>query len=219
MSLVILNFHGVGRVPRSIDSGEYGCWLDQDFFEAVLDLIIGHPNIRITVDDGNESDYTLILPALRRRNLTATFFICSGRLGKPTFLNQEQLVALSESGMNIGSHGVDHVSWRKLSSPALSHELQASRSTLQKICKQPIDSAACPFGEYNRTVLQKAKEAGYKSVFTSDGGAAKADCWLLARNTVTRKTPIESLRHLTANGPTIWEQTKISARTLLKRLR
>ena len=80
MRRLVLNFHGVGPVTRSIDQGELDCWLDTDFFDEVLNLIGKRGNVLVTVDDGNESDFTHILPALLKRGLRAKFFICSARL-------------------------------------------------------------------------------------------------------------------------------------------
>ena len=120
---VILNFHGVGPVPRKIDSGENDCWLERDVFCGMLDLIRCRPDVKITIDDGNASDFEIIFPELMQRGMRATFFVCSGRLGQPTFMERNQVRELSESGMGIGSHGVNHVPWRNLPTHQLREKL------------------------------------------------------------------------------------------------
>ncbi len=131
---------------------ERNCWLDQSFFEAVLDLVRGQGHVNLTFDDGNASDVQIVLPALEQRGLKATFFVCSGRLDQPSFLNRSHIRKLQAHGMNIGSHGVAHISWRKLPQNRLADELEGSRRVLQDVCGLPVDTAACPFGAYDRTV-------------------------------------------------------------------
>src|SRR5205814_8045471 len=109
---------------RPIDAGERHCWIDKEFFEAVLDITRGQPHVRLTVDDGNASDFEIVLPSLLRRGLRATFFVCSGRLDQPTFLSRDQVWELRSQGMGLGSHGVAHIPWRHLSPARLSDELE-----------------------------------------------------------------------------------------------
>jgi peptidoglycan/xylan/chitin deacetylase (PgdA/CDA1 family) len=219
VSLIILNFHGVGPVPRDIDDAERDCWLDQDAFEAMLDLAREQARVQLTFDDGNVSDVEIALPALLQRNLSATFFICSGRLDQPTFLSRSQVRDLRAHGMGIGSHGIDHVSWRKLSAPRLADELEGSRRVLETVCGSPVDTAACPFGEYDRTVLNGLRRAGYRLAYTSDEGAAAGHQWLRSRTTVTRSMKLGDVQRLVRQGSGPWEQLGIDVRKLCKRLR
>lgn len=219
MSVTILNFHGVGPLTRAIDAGERNCWLDQNHFEAVLDLVSGQKHIRLTVDDGNASDFDFILPALLRRGLTASFFVCSGLLDQPTYLTRKQVQELQAGGMTIGSHGTLHRAWSKLSPIALTAELQDSRVALEEICRTKIDTAACPFGAYNRKVLNALRRAGYHTVYTSDKGSASESDWMRARNTVLRSTPLTEIEKLVRQGPTLAKQSLINARKLIKRLK
>ena len=219
MSLVILNFHGVGPIPRKIDDAEHDCWLEEDTFKAVLDLTRGQAHVQLTFDDGNASDAGIVLPALLRRGLQATFFVCSGRLDQPTFLSRGQVRELLAHGMCIGSHGVAHLSWRQLAPARLADELDGSRRVLEQVCGTPIDTAACPFGAYDRAVLRGLRQAGYRHVYTSDGGVSDENHWLRPRTTVTRLMTMDDIQWLVQHGPGVWEQSSINARKLVKRLR
>lgn len=219
MSSLILNFHGIGPVTRNIDTGELNCWLDQDFFESVLDLVRGQSQVQLTFDDGNSSDLELALPALQKQGLKATFFICSGRLDQPTFLKPNQVLELQAADMEIGSHGIDHIPWRRTTEDQLHRELSHSKVTLEKVCGKSVQSAACPFGSYDRRVLNGLRHAGYQKVFTSDGGTASPRQWLQARTTITRSMSLDAIRHLVQKGPGIRTQTLINARKFIKRLR
>jgi peptidoglycan/xylan/chitin deacetylase (PgdA/CDA1 family) len=219
MAMIILTFHGVGPVPRNVDEGERNCWLEQEHFEAVLDLARGQAHVELTFDDGNASDVEVVLPALLRRGLRATFFVCSARLDQPTFLSRDQVRELQSQGMRIGSHGVEHRSWRHLSHGQLEDELEGSRRALEAVCSAPVDAAACPFGAYDRHVLLGLRQAGYRFVYTSDGGSAAKDQSLQARTTITRSTPPADIQRLILRGTGAGEQWLIDLRKLLKRFR
>lgn len=219
MSSLILNFHGIGPTPRTIDHGEYNCWLDQDFFEAILDLVRGQPQVQLTFDDGNASDVEIALPMLLQRGLKATFFVCTGRLDQPTFLSQSQLRNLITQGMGIGSHGVNHLAWRHLSTAKLIEETTDSKNAIESLGGIEVNRAACPFGSYDRRVLTTLRTAGYRFVYTSDGGASSLEQRLQARNTVTRSTRLETIQTLIQRGPGVCIQSLINARKFLKRLR
>lgn len=219
MSLLILTFHGLGPPPREPQPGEADCWLEQEAFEEVLDLVVGQPHVRLTFDDGNASDAETALPLLTQRSLTATFFVCSNLVDQPTYLSRNQLRELRQTGMRIGSHGADHVSWRNLSPERFRQEVVESRRALEQMCGVPITDASCPFGEYDSHVLSGLRQAGYKCVYTSDDGTCREGDWLKARTTVLRRSPLSSVQRLIARGPTRLDQLMVDLKKLYKRRR
>jgi peptidoglycan/xylan/chitin deacetylase (PgdA/CDA1 family) len=192
MKELILNFHGIGTPKSNVALKEAIFWLDKGNFLRVLDelaqavqeLQVG--SIKITFDDGNSSDVETALPALVSRGLQATFFICSGRIGRGGYLNETDIKELTAHGMKIGSHGVRHICWRGLDNAELENEIFGSKSALEQICRSEVKRAAIPFGSYDRRVLAKLKWAGYEEVYTSDGGFANQDSWMKPRNTLVR---------------------------------
>lgn len=181
---VNLTFHGVGEPERRLDPGEEQFWVGRGQFECVLDTVAGRSDVRITFDDGNQSDLEYALPALRRRGLKATFFVVAGRLGVPGFLDQGGVRELAAEGMAIGCHGMRHQSWRRLGEPALREELVEARRLLEQVVERPVTEAACPFGLYDRRVLHWLRRSGYRRIYTSDRGTAESDGWMQARNSV-----------------------------------
>jgi peptidoglycan/xylan/chitin deacetylase (PgdA/CDA1 family) len=140
-------------------------------------------------------------------------------LDQPTFLSAAQVRELQSKGMHIGSHGVDHVSWRRLTRHQLQDDLRTSRVKLGDICGSAVDSAACPFGEYDRVVLGELWNSGYKTVYTSDGGAADGDDWIKPRTTITRGTRLFDLALLVQKGVGRCRQLKIDLHRMIKRVR
>jgi len=203
MSKRILNltFHGLGDPPAWIDDAERPVWVAEDAFHDMLAFVAQRPDpIRITFDDGNASDYEIALPALRRHGLTADFFVCSGRFGMEGCLDASQVRRLREAGMRIGTHGVAHVPWRRLSPDELASELDDSVRAIEEAAGAAIRTAACPFGDYDRQVLSALKERGFERVFTSDGGLARADEWRQPRCTILAGDDISTIETLLRGG-------------------
>ena len=182
-----LTFHGIGEPTRPLAPGEDDIWISLEWFLAILDDVKDRTDIRLSFDDGNISDLWHGLPALRERGLAATFFVVAGRLGKPGFLTEEDVQALARAGMTIGCHGMTHTPWRRLSSQVLHEELRDSRTILENVAGTTVDTAACPFGAYDRRVLNALRAYGYRRVFTSDDGPARADGWLQPRNSINHR--------------------------------
>ncbi len=193
-----LTFHGVGEPMRRLGPGELDVWIDEDRLSSILDAVAGRDDVRISFDDGNASDVLIALAQLRRRGLTATFFVVSQRLGLPGFLDEEDLVALVGEGMTIGCHGMHHRPWRGLGDLALREETWSARQRLEAIVDRPVTQAACPFGAYDRRVLSQLSHLGYGRVFTSDGGPARAESWLQPRTTIRRGDRADVLERIVA---------------------
>ena len=217
----ILNlcFHGVGTPHRELEVNEAQYWVEVEQFEELLDLIRRHPSIRITFDDGNASDLNHALPALLRKNLTATFFVVAGRLDQPGSLSRVDVRTLAASGMTIGSHGLVHRPWRSTDDNDLRAEMRAS-SIIAEAARAPVRLAACPFGSYDRRVLSALREHGYTRVYTVDEGHSRPAAWLQARHTLrSSDSPIDIERlACTPRRPSVTAAIR-GGKKLVKRLR
>lgn len=197
----VLNFHGIGISDRQLRDGEEDVCIDRRQFVEVLDAVSGRDDVLLTFDDGNRSDVTEALPELAQRNLRAQFFVCAARLGVPGFLGPSEVRELRTAGMSIGSHGMDHVRWRKLDPAGLHREIVQAKQILEEALEEPVATAACPFGAYDQRTLRALRHAGFTRVYTSDGGPASANDWLVARTTVTRRDSADSLARLLDGTP------------------
>jgi peptidoglycan/xylan/chitin deacetylase (PgdA/CDA1 family) len=180
-----LTFHGVGEPQRPLQPGEEDVWVDRDRFLSLLDSLARGEGVRITFDDGNASDLHHALPALRERGLSATFFVVAGRLGEPTFLDEDGVRELAGAGMEIGCHGMRHRPWRGLGDHALREELVEAKQRLEEVVERPVTDAACPFGSYDRRVVRSLRRFGYRRVYTSDRGTTRPGLFVQARNSVS----------------------------------
>ena len=217
--LLNLTFHGIGTPARELEPGEADVWVSREQFEAVLDRAATLGGVRITFDDGNKSDLELALPALRRRSLTATFFVVAGRLGETEFLDGDDVRALRDADMTIGCHGMHHRPWRTLDDAELERELVEARGVLEEVVDVPVTQAACPFGSYNRRVLRALRRSGYAEVHTSDRGLARPGDWMQARNTVHSGDDGRMLDRILAAHGSRPRALRHRARLVAKRLR
>ena len=136
----------------------------------------------LTFDDGLLNNYTVAYPILKEHNLKAYFFIIVGKVGTAGYMNWEQIRELKDAGMIIGSHGMSHRILTELSEQELDFELRVSKKFLQEYLGDKIEFLSIPRGFVNKEVIEKAKELGYKAVFTSN--AKDADGFKFGRITV-----------------------------------
>lgn len=182
-----LNFHGIGTPARALEPGEAPYWVSEAQFTAILDRVTQSPEpgrYVITFDDGNLSDYTIALPALTARGLTARFFMLTGRLGTEGSLTAAQLRDMRAAGMEIGSHGIGHVPWTSLDDAALAEEVTHSKAVLEEVCGAVVVEAGIPFGRYDARVLRALRRAGYAIAWSSDAGMLNATAFLRARTSL-----------------------------------
>jgi peptidoglycan/xylan/chitin deacetylase (PgdA/CDA1 family) len=174
-------FHGIGTPERTLEPGEDAFWVTEERFMEILDDVTAWPDSRLSFDDGNASDLSIALPALLERGLTADFFIIAGRLGEPGCLSEDGVREIARHGMTIGSHGMHHRPWRRLDAAHVEEEFGIARDRISDVVGTTVDSAACPFGAYDRTSLSALRRHGYRKVFTSDRRPAKLGAWLQPR--------------------------------------
>lgn len=179
----ILNFHGLGEPPAFVEADERPYWASVSAFEAIVAMAAKAPRARvgITFDDGNTSDLAIAAPRLAAAGLSATFFVCTDRLGAEGYLNEADLRALVGFGMEVGSHGEAHVRWTGLERSAVRGIVSRSLAKLSDVCGRPVRTVAIPFGAYDRTVLAALRDAGVERAFSSDGGLALTGAMLQPR--------------------------------------
>lgn len=211
-------FHGIGTPGRQIDEDEARYWVTRDAYLHILDEVATWPSVALSFDDGNASDVEVGLPALVERGLTATFFVLAGRLDEPGSVTSDQVRALPAAGMTVGTHGMDHVSWRSMPPAVRDRELVEARSVIAGLAGE-VTAAALPRGQYDRGTLHWLRRLGYASVHTSDRRPATVGAWLQPRFSVTRDDTAQTLvRHALEPRPA-HQRAALEVKGLLKRVR
>jgi peptidoglycan/xylan/chitin deacetylase (PgdA/CDA1 family) len=199
-TVVNLCFHGIGEPDRELEPDEERYWVGEDQFEELLEVVRREPNLRLTFDDGNASDVELALPALKRAGLSASFFLIAGRIGHRGSVDADGVRELARAGMTVGNHGLRHRPWRALDPDAEREELLDAQAAIAGAAGKAVDEASFPFGEYDRNALRAVRRAGFRRVYTVDGGPARADAWLQSRHTITSAETAASLEAVARAG-------------------
>jgi peptidoglycan/xylan/chitin deacetylase (PgdA/CDA1 family) len=125
----------------------------------------------LTFDDGGASAL-LAAEMLERRGWRGAFFVTTGRIGTPGFLNADGVRELVARGHEVGSHSHTHPTYMgTLTREELAGEWVASREILAELLGGPPHSAAVPGGFLSPTVLEEAARAGYRLLMTSEPSA------------------------------------------------
>ena len=131
----------------------------------------------ITFDDGLESFARNAIPILEKANVPATVFVVPDALGcKPCWaetyydpqeivMSKEQLLGLPAL-ISVGSHTLTHPDLVKLSEQAAAHEIAESRRKLESLLQRPVTTFSFPHGEFNSSLVDQCRQAGYERVFT-----------------------------------------------------
>lgn len=146
-------------------------------------------SVLITFDDGYADNFAAF-NEITRRNMQACWFIVTKDVGTDSswhdagapsakLLAPSQLIEMSQVGMDIGSHTHSHSRLTSIPAKMISDELIQSKDYLSTLLNKPIDSLAYPYGLYNKNVLTKTGECGYKIAFTTASGFGKINSNLL----------------------------------------
>jgi peptidoglycan/xylan/chitin deacetylase (PgdA/CDA1 family) len=127
--------------------------------------------VGLTFDDGYRDFAEHAVPILEKYGFTATVFVIAGRLGghnawdperpRKELLTANEIRAVAAAGMEIGSHGMTHVSLPKADDAALSVEVAQSREKLQELTGHQVRGFCYPYGDQDSRVVTAAQAAGY----------------------------------------------------------
>lgn len=160
-------YHSIGESINPEAGGRLYC-VGLNKFKQQMELIHRiKAQITLTFDDGLENNYINALTVLKKFDLKAYFFIIAGRAETENYMNWRQIASIRNSGMIIGSHGMTHRILTQLSNKELHYELTQSKRIIEDKLRQPVEAFSIPRGFYNRRIIDKIREAGYVSVFTS----------------------------------------------------
>lgn len=172
---------------------------------AAETLRAGRNGLHVTFDDAFRS-VEHALPVLERLGVRATVFACSGlaEAGLPldvpeladdvarypdelVTMSWDELRALAERGVEVGSHTVSHPHLPRLSDEELARELGESRDRLEDELGRPCRFLAYPFGDEDERVRTAARAAGYDGAFALPGRADSDDAHAIPRVGIWRE--------------------------------
>ena len=196
-----LLFHRVLNSKKKIIKNED---IDVKFFIEILEYIkkfnknknIKKNYIIPTFDDGNLSDFELVLNELKLRNLYSYFFIIPKLIGKRNYLTWDMVINLNKNKMIIGSHSFSHINLVNCSLSVAKYEMEKSKEIIENKLNKKINSFSFPYGEFNFNLINLAKEIGYKQIFTSRHGISHNKDEYLKRNSLNKDLKISDVKKI-----------------------
>ena len=158
-------------------------------------------NVVLTFDDGYCSWPRAVLNLLKNFNFRAHFFICIKNL-KEGEITKKDIIKLKNNGMVIGSHSMTHCFLNTLSKKDVFYELNESKKILEDIIQDEVKYFSIPRGIYTKEVIEIAKRAGYKNLFTSEIGINYNQDFLLKRIPIKRNTKLSDFKDI-LNGKNV----------------
>ncbi|HAC45821.1 MAG TPA: hypothetical protein DCF65_07095 [Chloroflexi bacterium] len=155
-------------------------WLAQNGYHTIttedlytyLNGYAGLPSkpVILTFDDGYADFYTTALPILRSHDFVAVSYVVTGFVGLPGYMTSAQIREADRSGMEIGSHTVNHPNLANMSAAAVWSQLTQSKLFLELVLGHPVLSFCYPSGKYTSAVAAAVAAAGFHDATTTRYG-------------------------------------------------
>ena len=190
---------------------DYSCIAVNEFAERVQNPSKqAKITVCLTFDDGYANNFKYCLPELEKYEFGATFFVTTCLIDSKIGFSENQIRSLSDKGMEIGSHTVNHVFLSNLPDEKLYYELEESRRQLEVIIHKPVTSLSLPGGRGNKRIVEAAQKAGYKTLCTSMYHTNNSDSNLfsLGRVPIKRKYTLELFQKIVSLDPSVWKSMK-----------
>ncbi len=131
----------------------------------------------LTFDDGLQTSAAMMRKLRTNAGVPSLIFIITDMIGKPGYLNADEIRALASDGFGIGLHGKRHYEVTKILSEGgnLTDELVQARGVLESLTGRPVTWYAYPFGEYSDQARNAVASAGLRLAFTIDAIEQKRD--------------------------------------------
>lgn len=190
-----------GMVPlvlHKIVRGEPVDWEDvrEEEFRKIVDYVqrrwaVFRPDGRgdrarwmLTFDDGYLSDYEIVFPLLVERNIQATFFLITDKIGAPGHIGWSQIEEMHRHGMCIGSHSRSHRRMSLLAHEDARREFVESKQVLEDGLGAEVTVFSYPYGDCSPSLHEIGFDAGYRYLCSSAHGVAAEAAKVVPRNSI-----------------------------------
>jgi peptidoglycan/xylan/chitin deacetylase (PgdA/CDA1 family) len=121
--------------------------------------------VSLFFDDGWENQYDVAFPILKELGFKASFSIITDCIGldrgtSSSRMNVSEIKELQAYGMDIACHTKTHPHMINLTHDQLQDEIMASKNVLTQMGFN-VKTFVYPFGEWNFTIMDYVKKAGY----------------------------------------------------------
>jgi peptidoglycan/xylan/chitin deacetylase (PgdA/CDA1 family) len=192
----VLCYHHIYNIPRATreydvtvsefknqmkmlsDSG-YHTILPKQYYEY---LAYGTPlpdkPVMLTYDDSDEEQFTIAKAEMDKYGFKGVYFLMTISIGRPRYMNKEQIKQLADEGHEIAAHTWDHhrvdkykyeneVEIRGVKKIVNDYDQQLiePKKTIEAITGKPVEYFAYPFGIWSPQAIPEIKKRDYKLAF------------------------------------------------------
>ncbi len=142
--------------------------IQKEKFEIVSKISSPKRQIQICFDDGYRGLWD-VKDFFYQNQICPTIFLAYNLIGKPNYLNIEEIRELLTHGFIFQSHTMNHVSLTSLTRSELEKELKDSKEKLSKLLDYQVTEICFPIGYFNDRVISMATKY-YETVYSSIPG-------------------------------------------------
>ena len=121
--------------------------------------------VMLTFDDAVDDQMRIAVPELRRRHMTATFFIMTVVLGNSGYMTKGQVRRLDRDGMTVAAHTWDHHRVDQYAGDDWRVQIDQPVRELRKIVGHRIRYFAYPYGVWAPNGFAHLRHAGLQAAF------------------------------------------------------
>ncbi len=160
------------------DSGYHTILPDQLYNYLALGEPLPSNPVMITFDDTDEEQFSIAKPEMDKYGFKGVYFLMTISIGRPRYMNKEQIKQLADEGHAIASHTWDHhrvdrykyentIEERGVKKVVNDYEQQLGKTkkTIEAITGKPVQDFAYPFGIWSPEAIPEIKKQGYRMAF------------------------------------------------------
>lgn len=147
------------------DSGYTTVLPDELYDYLVFGKSLPVKSVMLTFDDTDLEQYTEAWPIMKKHDYKAVFFIMTVSIGRPNYMNREQILDLHNNGNVIGSHTWDHHNVKKYVEADWVTQIEKPAAQLKQITGVEPVYFAYPFGLWNKEAIPQLKKRSIKAAF------------------------------------------------------
>ncbi len=160
------------QVDALARAGGHGVTMDQ--VQSAWDKGTPLPSkpVVLTFDDGYRGQVDNAMPAMKRHGWPGVLYMTIANFKPATGLKEPDVRTLLAAKWELGAHTFSHSDLRTLGAAELKHEVDESRTWLQRKFDRPVNSFAYPAGMYGPAALKAVRRAGFHNAVTVIPGLA-----------------------------------------------